>query len=107
MKRGDTAKAKSLFASARAPYETIEPVAESFGNLDPEIDARINDVAQGEPWTGFHRIEQGLWQKNSTAGLTTYADKLMADVSRLADRVQGLGYDPEELANGANGLLGA
>ena len=106
VKSGDTAKAKSLFASARAPYETIEPVAESFGNLDPEIDARVNDVAKGDPWTGFHRIEQGLWQKNSTAGLSTYADKLMADVNRLAKKVKGLGYEPEELANGANGLLG-
>ena len=30
------------------PYETIEPVAESFGDLDPEIDARDNDVAKGD-----------------------------------------------------------
>ena len=40
----------------------------------------MNDVAEGDPWTGFHRIEQALWQKNSTAGLGTYADELMADV---------------------------
>ena len=59
VKAGDVATAKAQFASARAPYETIEPVAESFGTLDPEIDARVNDVAEGDPWTGFHRIEQG------------------------------------------------
>ena len=29
-----------------AHYEAIEPVAESFGDLDPEIDARVNDVAK-------------------------------------------------------------
>ena len=29
---------------ARIPYERIEPVAESFGDLDPRIDARENDV---------------------------------------------------------------
>ncbi|MBJ7354621.1 MAG: hypothetical protein JHC98_07330, partial [Thermoleophilaceae bacterium] len=58
IKAGDTAKAKSLFASAREPFETIEPVAESFGNLDPAIDARENDVAKGDKWTGFHRIEK-------------------------------------------------
>jgi iron uptake system component EfeO len=106
VKAGDTAKAKALFASARAPYETIEPVAESFGDLDPEIDARINDVAKGDTWTGFHRIEQGLWQKGSTAGLSPYADKLVKDVNRLVSKVQGLEYEPEELANGATGLLG-
>ena len=61
VKAGDVEKAKALFAAARAPYETIEPVAESFGNLDPEIDARVNDVEKGDKWTGFHRIEQALW----------------------------------------------
>jgi FTR1 family protein len=105
IKAGDVAKAKRLFASARAPYETIEPVAESFGSLDPEIDARVNDVEQGQEWTGFHRIEQGLWKHDSTKGLAPVADELVADVRRLADKTEGLRYSPEELANGANGLL--
>ncbi|QEC49366.1 hypothetical protein FSW04_18515 [Baekduia soli] len=105
VKAGDVARAKSLFASTRAPYETIEPVAESFGTLDPEIDARVNDVEQGHRWTGFHRIEQALWVRNSTAGMGPIADKLLADVKRLQARTEGLEYQPEELANGANGLL--
>ena len=105
IKDGDVAGAKAQFAAARAPYETIEPVAESFGNLDPEIDARVNDVEKGTPWTGFHKIEQGLWVKNSTKGLEPIADKLLADVKRLQAKTKGLSYQPEELANGANGLL--
>ena len=105
IKAGDVAGAKEQFAGARAPYETIEPVAESFGNLDPEIDARVNDVEKGTPWTGFHKIEQGLWVKKSTKGLEPIADKLLADVKRLQTKTKGLTYQPEELANGANGLL--
>jgi FTR1 family protein len=105
VKAGDVAEAKKQFAGARAPYETIEPVAESFGNLDPEIDARVNDVETGTPWTGFHKIEQGLWVKNSTEGLEPVADKLLVDVKRLQTKTKGLTYQPEELANGANGLL--
>jgi FTR1 family protein len=105
VKAGDVAEAKAQFAAARAPYETIEPVAESFGNLDPEIDARVNDVAKGDEWTGFHRIEQSLWQKRSTAGMAPLADRLMADIGRLEAKTTGLTYQPEELANGANGLL--
>lgn len=105
IKAGDVEQAKSLFAATRAPYETIEPVAESFGNLDPEIDARVNDVEKGTPWTGFHKIEQGLWVKGSTKGLEPIADKLLADVKRLQTKTTGLTYQPEELANGANGLL--
>ena len=80
VKAGDVAAAKRQFAAARAPYETIEPVAESFGTLDPEIDARVNDVKQGERWTGFHRIEQALWQKHTTKGMGPIADKLLRDV---------------------------
>jgi FTR1 family protein len=105
IKAGDVEQAKALFAATRAPYETIEPVAESFGNLDPEIDARVNDVEKGTPWTGFHKIEQGLWVKGSTKGLGPIADKLLADVKRLQTKTTGLTYQPEELANGANGLL--
>ena len=45
----------------------IEPVAESFGDLDPAIDARANDVPRPQ-WTGFHRIEQILWVKGTTLG---------------------------------------
>lgn len=105
VKAGDVEKAKSLFAETRAPYETIEPVAESFGTLDPEIDARVNDVEKGTPWTGFHKIEQGLWVKKSTKGLEPIADKLLADVKKLEQKTTGLKYQPEELANGANGLL--
>jgi FTR1 family protein len=105
IKSGDVDGAKAQFAGARAPYETIEPVAESFGNLDPEIDARVNDVEKGTPWTGFHKIEQGLWVKGNTKGLEPIADKLLADVKRLQTKTKGLTYQPEELANGANGLL--
>ncbi len=106
VKAGDVEKAKEQFAAARVPYETIEPVAESFGNLDPDIDARVNDVENGRRWTGFHRIEQALWERNSTKGLEPIADKLLADVRTLEARTRTLTYKPDELANGANGLLG-
>jgi iron uptake system component EfeO len=105
IKAGDTAKAKSLFASTREPYETIEPVAESFGSLDPEIDARENDVADGDQWTGFHRIEKTLFQDNTTDGLEKYADLLTEDVAALAKKAKTVTYQAAELANGSTGLL--
>jgi iron uptake system component EfeO len=45
---GNIAKAKSLYAPARIPYETIEPIVESLGDLDSRIDARIDDVEVGQ-----------------------------------------------------------
>lgn len=47
---GDVAAAKRLYGPARVPYERIEPVAESFGGLDPAIDAREGDVPKAR-WT--------------------------------------------------------
>jgi iron uptake system component EfeO len=105
VKAGDIDDAKARFAAARVPYETIEPVAESFGTLDPEIDARVNDVEKGQEWTGFHRIERALWEQHTTKGLSPIADKLLADVQTLERRTRTLTYKPDELANGANGLL--
>jgi iron uptake system EfeUOB component EfeO/EfeM len=41
---GDVAAARRAYAPARVPYGRIEPVAESFGDLDPAIDARAGDA---------------------------------------------------------------
>ena len=72
---GDVAGAKAAYADARIPYERIEPVAESFGSLDPDIDARAGDVPALK-WTGFHPIERSLWIKNTARGQSTNATKL-------------------------------
>jgi len=104
VKSGDVLKAKTLYAKVRAPYETVEPVAESFGDLDPDIDAREGDVPT-TAWRGFHRIEKQLWIANNTAGMAPVADKLVADVRRLAVKIKTTVFQPAQLANGASELL--
>jgi iron uptake system component EfeO len=106
VRAGDVAQAQKLYAPARYFYEEIEPVAESFGDLDPEIDARADDV-QDDPskWSGFHRIEKALWEDKSLAGLAPVADKLDADVAKLQGLVATTTYQPAQLANGATELL--
>jgi iron uptake system component EfeO len=105
LKRGDVAAAKQLFGPVRTHYEAIEPVAESFGNLDPEIDARVNDVEKLSEWSGFHRIERTLWQQNATKGTEAYADRLLANVETLQQKVRTLKLQPAQLANGAVELM--
>ncbi len=102
---GDVAAAKQRYVPARIPYERIEPVAESFGDLDPAIDAREGDVPAAE-WGGFHRIEQALWVKGTTQGMAPVARKLLADVTRLQGLVRTVELDAPQIANGANELLG-
>ncbi len=106
VKAGDVARAKALYAPTRAYYEAVEPVAESFGGLDPAIDARINDVANPAQWTGFHRIEKALWQDHSLAGMTPIANKLAADVATLERKVATVKLQPAQIANGSVDLLG-
>lgn len=104
VQQGDVDKAKSLYAATRAPYERIEPVAESFGDLDPAIDAREGDVPDGE-WTGFHKIEQALWVHNSLDGMAPIATKLLSDVQQLDRLVKTVKLEPATIANGALALL--
>ncbi|HEY1834418.1 MAG TPA: iron uptake system protein EfeO [Solirubrobacteraceae bacterium] len=102
---GQLARAKTLFGPVRRHYEAIEPVAESFGQLDPDIDARVNDVEHEREWRGFHRIEQILWEKHTTSGTGDYATRLLADVLTLQRKVRTLRLQPAQLANGAVELM--
>ncbi len=102
---GEVDEAKKLYAAARIPYERIEPVAESFGELDPRIDARENDVP-AKDFGGFHRIEQALWVENTTEDMTPVAKQLLADVEELQRKVKTVSLQAVQIANGANELLG-
>jgi iron uptake system component EfeO len=105
VKAGDIPAAQALYPVARSYFERVEPVAESFGDLDPKIDARENDVEPGDTWTGFHVLERDLWQTGDISESGPVAEQLMTDVNDLANRVRSLELQPLDLANGALGLL--
>ncbi|MGH3546359.1 MAG: iron uptake system protein EfeO [Mycobacteriales bacterium] len=107
VKAGDTENAKQLFPVSRVYFERIEPIAGSFGDLDPAIDEREDDPGLAGPeFTGYHRIEKALWQDNNLADMGPIADRLLADVTEL-DRLSNSELDltPLDLANGSKGLL--
>jgi iron uptake system component EfeO len=105
VKGGDIEKAKALFPIARTYWERIEPVAESFGDLDPAIDAREADLEAGQEWTGFHKIEKDLWVTKDVSKSGPTADKLLADVKTIVDKANTVQLSPLNLANGAKELL--
>lgn len=109
VKAGDVDKAKELFPQVRTPYERIEPVAESFPNdLDPRIDLREADLAEGDEWTGFHTIEKDLWEGGKITGQTKKnADQLSQDIKELVDGINSDDFqlNPVQIATGAQGLL--
>lgn len=108
---GDFSHAKDIYANARMHWERIEPVAESFGDLDPILDAREADLAEGDTWTGWHRIEKDLWPPASgyvaltSAQRTALANGLVKNTSALNDRARELTFTVDQLGNGAKELL--
>ena len=109
---GDDDAARALYPVARTHWERIETVAESFGDLDPKMDAREADLEPGQKWTGWHLIEKDLWPQRAedytplTDGeRATYADDLLTNTVELDSRVQELTYTVDAIANGSRGLL--
>lgn len=109
VKAGDVEKAKELYAPARMYFERSEPIAESFGDLDPRIDARLADIKEEgkgeEEWSGYHKLEYGLWEEGTTAGYENVADQLLKDVKELRAKVQTVEVTPALMITGAVDLL--
>jgi iron uptake system component EfeO len=105
VKAADIAGAKALYPVARTYWERIEPVAESFGDLDPLIDAREGDQEPGQDFTGFHRIEKALWEAGDVSDMGPYADQLLTNVQEIVTRADEVTLEPLQLANGAKALL--
>jgi iron uptake system component EfeO len=101
----DVARAKALYPVARTYWERIEPVAATFGGLDPKIDGREEVIEEGREFTGFHRIEKDLWTTGDITGDGPIADRLMADVTQLAARANAEKLSVLKLASGAKELL--
>ncbi len=104
--------ARELYPDARTHWERIETVAESFGDLDPKMDAREADLEPGQKWTGWHLIEKDLWparaekyQALTPQERAEYADDLLANTETLDERIQTLEYPIDAIANGSRGLL--
>ncbi len=109
---GKDDEARRSYAPTRMFWERIEPVAESFGDLDPKLDLREADLEPQQIWTGWHRIEKDLWPPAGGAYVpatpqerTALAEQLVADTTDLHARVATIEFTPDQLGNGAKELL--
>ncbi|MGW1779961.1 iron uptake system protein EfeO [Streptomyces sp. NPDC002143] len=106
IKAGNIEAAKAAYAPSRIGWERTEPVAESFGDIDPLVDTRADGLEAGQKWTGWHRLEKSLWQdKKITAEDKTLADQLVTDLTDWQKRVGKAEITPTSMANGAKELL--
>lgn len=109
LKSGNLEEAKKMYPLIRMAYERSEPIAESFGESDVNIDFRLVDFKEEynteEGWRGFHRIEQILWEKNTTKGTEKYAIQLIDDIKELAAKIKTVEVTPDIMITGAVDLL--
>lgn len=100
----DLEGARTAWLAARLPYKRIEAVTGRMADLENAINP-LSDYLEGREqdpaFTGFHRIEYGLWGQNSTEGLVPVAAKLVTDVGALKDRLRAVKLAPEDLAGSA------
>ncbi|MFD9370532.1 iron uptake system protein EfeO [Streptomyces sp. NPDC060020] len=110
VKAGDIEGAKKLYAASRIGWERTEPVAESFGDIDPKVDVREDGLEAGQDpakdWTGWHRLEKALWADNKIGDdEKKLADTLMADLTDWQKKVGTAEITTSSMANGAKELL--
>lgn len=108
-KAGKLEEAKALYPLARMYFERSEPIAESFGDLDPRIDGRLADIQEEglgeEEWSGYHKLEYALWVEGTNEGYADVADQLLTDVKELYALVQTVEVTPDLMVIGAVDLL--
>lgn len=106
IKAGDLDAAKKAYAPSRVGWERTEPIAESFGNIDPKTDTRADGLEKGQKWTGWHVLEKALWQdKKIGAEQKALAAQLVTDLKGWQQRVGKADITPTSMANGAKELL--
>ncbi|MFE4961305.1 iron uptake system protein EfeO [Streptomyces sp. NPDC056660] len=106
IKAGNIEAAKNAYAPSRVGWETTEPIAESFGDIDPKTDTRADGLEKGQKWTGWHALEKALWvDKKVGAEQKTLADELLTDLKDWQKRVGKAEITPTSMANGAKELL--
>ncbi|MGW2681866.1 iron uptake system protein EfeO [Streptomyces sp. NPDC001414] len=106
VKAGDLTAAKNAYAPSRVGWESTEPIAESFGDIDPKTDTRADGLEKGQKWTGWHALEKALWQdKKIGPEQKALADELLTDLKDWQKRVGKAVITPTSMANGAKELL--
>jgi iron uptake system component EfeO len=81
---GNLAAARRAWLTAHLQFETLGDAYGAFGDFDNEIDGRADQTGVSSPkWTGFFRLEYGLWHGQPVTSLAPVAEALDKDVDAL------------------------
>jgi iron uptake system component EfeO len=86
IRAGRLARARAAWLPAHLTYERLGAAYGTFGDFDDEIDGRADGLAGGvrsAQFTGFYRLEYGLWHGQTARQLAGSAARLLHDVLAL------------------------
>jgi hypothetical protein len=107
VRAGNLKAAQDAYAPSRMPWERIEPITELVEDTDAKTDSRVDDFAgvDDPKFTGWHRLEYLLFDKNTLEGAVPFADQLDADIANLQKELPNVKVEPINVANGAAELI--
>jgi iron uptake system component EfeO len=111
VRAGNQDLARTDWLSAHLTYETLGAAYNAFGDYDVEINGSTAGLPGGvaDPdFTGFHRVEYGLWHGEGVASLTTVTDQLdgfvhglRSDLPKIEPQALDLGLRAHEIMENA------
>jgi len=99
---GDLTQAQALYVPAREAYQRLAPASQRLAELDNAINARADYFEKREQdpdFSGFHRLEFGLFQQRSLDGLAAVSQRLLTDVTSLKQQLLAQSLPPEQLVS--------
>ncbi|MFD8338144.1 EfeM/EfeO family lipoprotein [Streptomyces solisilvae] len=105
---GEPATARAAWLPAHLVYERMGAAYGAFGDADGAINGTTAGLSGGvhDPdFTGFHRLEYGLWHGQSASALRPVADQLVKDVRKLREDWSQARMDPADLGLRAHEIM--
>ncbi|MFF7930150.1 iron uptake transporter permease EfeU [Streptomyces sp. NPDC007940] len=108
VRAGRLGAARTDWLAAHRTYASLGAAYGTFQDYDTRIDGRPDGLPGGvhdKDFTGFHRIEHGLWHGESASELTAPAQRLAADAAGLRKAFPTQDFDPGDLPLRAHEIL--
>ncbi|MFF9243465.1 imelysin family protein [Streptomyces sp. NPDC014776] len=108
LSRGERGAARRAWQTAHLSYERLGAAYGAFGELNDALDGTADGLPHGtadRDFTGFHRIEYGLWHGESLTRLRTEADRLTSTLARLRAQWARTEVDPADIGLRAHEIV--
>ncbi|MER7564510.1 iron uptake transporter permease EfeU [Streptomyces sp. NPDC097941] len=105
---GRLGAARTDWLTAHRTYASLGAAYGTFQDYDQKIDGRPDGLPGGvhdKDFSGFHRIEYGLWHGESARELAAPARQLAADAAALRKAFPAQDFDPGDLPLRAHEIL--